>query len=409
MPKELKKISDSISEVKQELIRVGYCKGRVDLINEGWKRLLVFAEMQKEEFFTEQLASAFIEDFDYQCKNVKKLSLLYQRTIRHSITMLSDYQLHNCIYRRCRKRNVIFPAKYNDAMENFIIYSIKRNHKKSTIRRSRAMVSCFIEYLLNNGVSDCFNIEPYNISNYFAFLLGFSSKTMASYSWVIRTFLKSLYFGSFHEKDLSEFVPTLHLPSPITIPKIWSKEDISSLLNSVDRGTPIGKRDYCILLLLAQLGLRDSDIQNLKLEDIVWHTNEVNFVQTKTLQRICLPLSKELGWAIIDYLKNGRPKTDSQNIIVRHTMPYDNILDCYNIVKKYLAFTQIKVEKGTPHGPHSLRHTLASRLLANDVPVAVISSMLGHINANSVNTYLHIDIENLRKCALSINEVKAHE
>ena len=83
------------------------------------------------------------------------------------------------------------------------------------------------------------------------------------------------------------------------------------LLAAIDRGNPSGKRDYAIILLVARLGIRVGDVNNLKFENIDWRTNSISFVQNKTGNRATLPLLKDVGWAIIDYVNNGRPKIES--------------------------------------------------------------------------------------------------
>jgi integrase len=142
------------------------------------------------------------------------------------------------------------------------------------------------------------------------------------------------------------------------IPSTWTAEQVNKILSSVDRGHPCGKRDYAILLLIARLGLRDSDVRNLKLDDIKWETNRIELIQTKTTQKVSLPLIQDVGWAIIDYLKHGRPITDSPYVFVKHIIPHDKMSDCFYILKKQLHYAGIRVEADRPHGPHTLRHSL---------------------------------------------------
>ena len=106
------------------------------------------------------------------------------------------------------------------------------------------------------------------------------------------------------------------------IPSIWSHEDLKKLLDTIDRGNPSGKRDYAIILLVARLGLRSVDVKNLMLSDIKWSENKVMLVQSKTNEPVLLPLLKDVGWAIIEYLKNGRPESDFPNVFYGTWHPY---------------------------------------------------------------------------------------
>ena len=180
------------------------------------------------------------------------------------------------------------------------------------------------------------------------------------------------------------------------------------MLDSIDRANQIGKRDYAILLMVTQLGLRDSDIQNLKFENLLWKECRIRLIQTKTKRHLELPLNEEIGCAIIDYLKYGRPKQDkSDYVFIRHRAPYGKCGNYYHIMKSRLSKAGVPFDRDKSHGLHTLRHTLATRLLEQDIPVQTISEILGHARVDSTKAYLQIDIEGLRKCAMNPDEVFA--
>jgi len=93
------------------------------------------------------------------------------------------------------------------------------------------------------------------------------------------------------------------------IPHSWNKEDVLNLLNSIDREDSKGKRDYTIILMVVRLGLRASDIRKMQLIDINQQRRSINIIMQKTHYPIELPLLDDIGWAVIDYLKNERPTT----------------------------------------------------------------------------------------------------
>jgi site-specific recombinase XerD len=185
-------------------------------------------------------------------------------------------------------------------------------------------------------------------------------------------FFKSLYFSGQRKDDLSKSVPTLYYPKQDRIPSVWSANDIEQLLSVIDRGNPKGKRDYALIFLVTQLGLRTSDVLNLKLENINWSESRIEFV-------------------------------------LKHIQPFDRMKNGHYLITQYLVKAGIPLKTAKHHGLHSLRHTLASRLLEQDVPLEIISSILGHTTVESTKPYLHIDIENLRKCALVSREVAENE
>ena len=125
--------------------------------------------------------------------------------------------------------------------------------------------------------------------------------------------------------------------------------------------------------------------------------------QVKTGNPLELPLLEDVGGAIINYLKNARPKTDSDHVFVRQVPPYTD----FNpgavgaLVRVRLQKSGIHLE-GKKKGSHTLRHSLASRLLEHEIPLPVISEILGHTTTETTMTYLRIDIGELKKCALEV-------
>lgn len=176
-------------------------------------------------------------------------------------------------------------------------------------------------------------------------------------------------------------------------------------------GSPKGKRDYAIILLACCLGIRCSDIISLKMENFHWEERKLVFVQSKTRTPLSLPLTHEVGWAVIDYLKYGRPNIDSPYVFIRHLAPFwpfseDNSLT--QIIKRYMELAHLPSLKKR-RGMHSLRHTMASTLLEQNTPLSTISEILGHTDPDSTAVYLKVNIAKLKECAISLEEVTSYE
>ena len=118
--------------------------------------------------------------------------------------------------------------------------------------------------------------------------------------------------------DLASKTPMVQARKQVRIPSVWTKEELQRLISAIDHGNPKGKRDYAIILLACVLGLRVTDIKNLTFDSFHWEEKKLIFVQSKTRETVILPLPPEIGWAVIDYLKHGRPKVDSDVVFVRH-------------------------------------------------------------------------------------------
>lgn len=159
-------------------------------------------------------------------------------------------------------------------------------------------------------------------------------------------------------------------------------------------------------LLASRLGLRASDIANLQFGDIDWDNNLITLTMKKTQKVIQLPLLTEVGNAIIDYLKNGRPKSNLGNVFLSSRAPYVGATKSCVCA----AINEIIIQSGVDinlkhHGPHSLRHSLASAMLHEEAPLPVISESLGHRHTDTTMVYLKIDITSLMKCALPVPSV----
>ena len=172
---------------------------------------------------------------------------------------------------------------------------------------------------------------------------------------------------------------------------------------SIDRSSPKGERDFAMVSIAAELGVRSKDVCDLKLTDIDWDICSISFIQSKTGKPNTLPLSENVGTAIIDYLR-VRPQTDNQYLFVNLNPPYGRMKSFSSSFGKYVARSGVEVQTRAHHGLHSLRATLATKLLSVDVSPDVIFSFLGHTDRNSLSHYIRMDIENLRDCALSFED-----
>jgi len=151
-----------------------------------------------------------------------------------------------------------------------------------------------------------------------------------------------------------------------------------------------------------------SDIRGLKLNNLNWSRKTISLTMQKTKQPLKLPLLDDTGWAIIDYLKNGRPETRCDAVFVRHRAPYDSFGEnesFYRELHRYMIKAGLKIPLDIHCGLHSLRSTLARNMLEARVPLPVISEVLGHQSINTTSIYLKIDLDGLKRCALDPEEV----
>ena len=225
------------------------------------------------------------------------------------------------------------------------------------------------------------------------------------FSSTIKQFFRYANDAGATDSDLSFIVMPVS-KGPQKLPDTYTEDEIRRTISAIERGSAIGKRDYLVLLLAAEYGWRASDITGFRFNWIDWDKNMITFNQHKTGVAVQYPLLSSVGNAIIDYLKNGRPATDAQEIIVGHdTAKRGKKLatpTIHSIVARYLREARIENWKQKKHGPHSLRFSLATNLLKKNTSMPLIATILGHQSTESTKRYISLDIDQLRKCALPI-------
>jgi integrase len=240
----------------------------------------------------------------------------------------------------------------------------------------------------------------------YEFIESFDKSKLATkviYTGILKGFFTYLQSNQQLPNGLSLIPPRVNYKKGSKLPSTFTTDEVSALLNSIDRASPRGKRDYAILLLAIKLGMRSSDIRALRFENILWDKNLIKFTQKKTGKSTMLPLLTEIGNAIVDYLKYGRPESKEPYCFLRAMSPYTPMHygEVNSLTQQNLARAGIDL-RGRKHGPHALRHSFASRLLEGKTPLPVISEAMGHSRTQSTMTYLRIDIDTLRQCALDV-------
>lgn len=215
----------------------------------------------------------------------------------------------------------------------------------------------------------------------------------------LRSFLRYARYRGDITTDLVAAVPCVANWSMTSIPRSISPDAVRHLLASIDRRTPGGRRDYAILLLLARLGLRASEVAFLELDDVDWTVGQLS-VRGKGGQRAVLPLCAEVGEAIAAYLRHGRPRSSSRRIFLRLKAPIRGFLDqtaIGSIVRHNLARTGIKAPT---KGAHQFRHALATEMLRHGASLTEIGEVLRHRSPQTTTIYAKVDLDALRPLAL---------
>ena len=400
--------------LEEELSRLHYTEASILQYRRMWKHIATFLEHEDTDHFTEEAGMRFLDE---HCNffELEKAGKLTQSIINvfRIVRMLGDFQQHGSILRRYYKQKELLQTdKFKQLLQGYQNHCQQKEYAKATRNHYRKISEKFLSFLESQGIRQPADITASHTSGYINTLMGYSYKMVEQQLCGLRSFLRYLHDNGLHSADLSQSIPAIKARKQTRIPSVWTEDNLAKLLDAIDRGNPAGKRDYAIILLVTRLGLRTIDIKHLRLSDLKWRDKRIELNQSKTGTALNLPLLPDVGWAIIDYLKNGRPKVESPFVFLRHLAPLVPFSDenrLHQIVVKYMKLAKIPISPHKKKGMHSLRHTLASRLLAEQTPLPIISDILGHISSDSTAVYLKVDINRLRECALNPEEGFHHE
>lgn len=392
----------------EELLRQGYSKSTMYFYRRIWKEIMGYFDSKGISEYSEGLLLQYLDD-TYDISQKKELNQLSQYDIQvvRVICMIGDYRLKGTFLRRYYGEPVLKSTEYLMIISAFSDWCGNRGNKQVTCKGKSYMASKFLAFLWDNGVKNIEKVQVENINKYVSTLSRYAKETISRYLSCVKEFFVFLYEEKYIELDFSHAVPHVMCFRHAKIPPVWSPDEVTKMLNAVDRGNPSGKRDYAILMLVTRLGIRVGDVKKLKFENFKWNTNRLEFTQSKTGEFLSLPLLKDVGWAVIDYIQNGRPLADTQCVFIRHCAPIGEFVQSnalYHLIDKHRKLAGLP-PVGHKTGMHSLRHTLASVLLQKEVSLDVIADILGHQSVDSTSVYLKTDIDALRKCALVPMEV----
>jgi len=405
-----KRIEVLVAEVIEKLKQLNYAYHTLCGYQASFSRICGFAQDKDEPYFSEELGREYLRKrYNYATDYYLETFPPKAKHAIRSIQMLGDYQLHGVILRRIvKKKGYVKPPQFKEVLTAYEEECESNEYSLRGMRGRLQRLFFFVDYLALRKVMNVEQITPEVISNYVVSICPKHEKSIAAILTTLRVFLRFLFVNGYITKDLSLSVPEQNRYYYPAVPPKWEPADVRRMLSAIDRGSPLGKRDYAILLLVAKLGIRVSDVKALKLSYLNWNDKTITFTQEKTKTEVTYPILHDVGWALIDYLQNSRPICDSPYLFVRLHAPFEAFgedANLHNIITKYTRMAGIPIPSGRRHGLHSLRHSLASSLLEHGVSLAVISEILGHVDSKSTSLYLHTDFNGLKACALDPEEV----
>jgi integrase/recombinase XerD len=298
------------------------------------------------------------------------------------------------------------PQPFADVTPGFFDYlTEERGLRPASVDQYRFHLDRFEAYLQKIGVERIKDLSPTVLSAYVVerASTGLARSTVRDGCGVLRVFLRYAHREGVLPADLSNAIGWPQVYRLSTIPRSISWEDVNRVLAGVDRRTPVGRRDYAMLLLLVTYGLRGREVAALTLDDIDWKRERLAVPERKAGHSTAFPLSSVVGAALVAYLQQGRPKTTDRHVFFRAPAPVRPIGSAAvsGRAGHYLRKAGIDVPRP---GSHTMRHSAVQRLVDADFDLKTIGDFIGHRSARSTEIYSKVAVESLREVALGDGE-----
>lgn len=396
-------VSELVSGLDAELVRLGYKASTMVWYRGCWRRLGRFFGSRGVQEFSLDLAMAWVDQacggfFDKERAGTLKATDVYLFRVAQ---MLNDFAVHGAVLRRYSRTVDKLAVGEADVVAQFQAWLRAGGCAVSTVRAYGTVAGEFCAF--TGGRGGLAGLDAGVIGAFVATLAGYQAKTVEHKLCAVRSLLRFAAREGLVDGAVLEALPAAKSTRQARVPSVWDRADVAKILETVDRGNPCGKRDYAIILLITRLGLRGIDVKRLRFADLDWPGNRLSVVQAKTGHRVQLPLLKDVGWAIIDYIRHGRPPSECPQVFLRHTAPIGPFSDqdhLHQILVKHARAAHVPLGEQRRHGMHSLRHTLATRLLEHGTPIEQIADILGHQTVTATGAYLKSSLRLLAQCAL---------
>jgi site-specific recombinase XerD len=375
------------------LCQLGYCR------NNGWQKMRLIADLSRwlkrkrislrllEEARTDSFLQARWKRVSEKSGDQITMSQLLQHLRQSGVIPVPGPTLRNDI----------------DQMEqdyrSFLLQ--ERALTQASIEQYVVVMRRFLSHRFSTGKVRLKNLNTKDVTD---FVLHDTSKrgrrSVQLMTSVLRGFLRFLFQYGRITANLAAAVPAVAGWRLSELPRFLEATQVEELLRSCDRRRKVGKRDYAILLLLARLGLRAAEVANLTLEDIDWRVGEV-LIHGKGARIDKLPLGQDVGQALVDYLRKGRPDCSSRRVFLQCKAPYLGFPNPPNAVSGIVRRALARAKIDSPHrGAHVLRHSLATRMLGNGASLAQIGQVLRHEQVQTTEIYAKVDSSALGALAL---------
>jgi integrase len=294
-------------------LRLGYKDSTLFWYRGCWRRMERFFAARGVEEFSLDMAMAWVDEscgfFEKERSGTLEANDVYLFRIA---LMLGDFAVHGSVLRRYSRLIDKLSREDADTVARFQVWLRAADRAVSTVRTYGTVAGEFVAFVDARG--GLARSDAATIHAFVATFAGYQAKSVEQKLCALRSFLVFASVEGLLDATVDDAVPAARSTKEARVPSVWEQGQVESILDAINRGNPCGKRDYAIVLLIARLGLRGVDVRRLEFGDFDWPGNRLLLTQAKTGDRVQLPLLKDVGWAVIDYIRAGRPACDCPQV-----------------------------------------------------------------------------------------------
>ncbi|GGK09419.1 hypothetical protein GCM10007063_34870 [Lentibacillus kapialis] len=396
-------INSLVESVLLEIEKFGLKESTIEIYGRYLKRLLLYFQKNNELYYSKEVLENFLEQKMNDFKN-EKITLRYYNALKRGAYLVREYAETGFIkwevYSDNRKfRPNIYYTKYIEAALSSSGLKTEFQYKVNYVLRK---FCCFLEEI---GICSFDQLTLQTVKDFILSVRESNSGSMDYILYSLKLLIGYLYSNNVISKSVNLDYYRIKNKKQMLV-SAYSLKEIERIIHVIDQNTAIGKRDYAIIMLVLNTGLRGIDVRRLKLQDIDWHENTVEISQSKTSKLLKLPLKGCVCNAIADYILHARSKTAVQNVFVRNVAPFEafvNTAALDSIIERYCL--KAGISKEHLRSFHSMRRSVGTWLAEKEVSIHTISQILGHADMNSSKPYLSFNQKQMSACAMSFVDV----
>lgn len=340
---------------------------------------------------------AFFRVYPCRCRNRGPVEDHLKR-VRHSVNRFVGFLQQRGFF------DPLIPAPvYQPLLEDYLTWMREHQHAtEGTLDLRRHSVGRFLDWLEEEAFPEALSgLRAQRVESFFIeYARGKGDAARHSMQSALRTFLRFCFHEGHIRHRLDLAVPTLRTYKLARVPRGLGQVQAQAVLESVDRTTAVGRRDYAILTLLQVYGVRGGQVRGLCQTDVRWAENQILFRAMKGGKDSLLPLVPVVGESLLDYLKNARPQCSFPEVFLTARAPCHPLSassSLSEIVRRRICAAGIDPPC---KGSHAFRHAFATRMVAEGHPLKAIADVLGHRYLSTTFIYTKVDFNALDQVAM---------